>query len=470
VALFLCDDCYEHALDHGDMAWYPSCGAPVEQVLERGMEGIPVDRTALLSWEPMTKAAPELFQRVQQSVRELFRRHQASTVTEAYFGTRWIGNLVSNLRLAPPFASLPSAHGTVVIAASGPRLEEALPVLRRLRGSVALWALPSAVAPLYASGIAPDLVVLTDPGFYAVAHLRPLAAGLDVPVAMPLTAARGVWRYTSRVIPIRQATPFEDIAYSGLGISERSVPEAGTVSATALELALLSGYSSVVFAGLDMCTGHSLLHARPDLLEPYRLAGAAPHRLLPGETVRFRALLGHQRIAPGVYVPRALRTYAEWFRSRSSELHGRVFRLFPSPVEVGLPQIEAADLRRLAQSELPPVPSPVELAEETSPGAARDGARQSAPTAADEQRRRDVAAQRVVQEVQRTMSRALEQQDPDTRWNPLEEWMMRALDLPSALTLTRAGEWQGQNEALRTLRQRASQLDAWLRRYTSDIR
>jgi hypothetical protein len=135
-----------------------------------------------------------------------------------------------------------------------------------------------------------------------------------------------------------------------------------------------------------------------------------------------------------------------------------------------LPQIEAADLRRLAQSELPPVPSPVELAEETSPGAARDGARQSAPTAADEQRRRDVAAQRVVQEVQRTMSRALEQQDPDTRWNPLEEWMMRALDLPSALTLTRAGEWQGQNEALRTLRQRASQLDAWLRRYTSDIR
>jgi hypothetical protein len=330
-------------------AWQPACGQTLLDFLRLRLDELEAEGLAVLEWPASARLFPQASLEAQRQTAQALRELRGGLATTAAVGRRWLRNCLDNfLALDRVLAPRPPGRGLpVVIAASGPSLEEALPALARTRKGYALWALPSAAGCLSAHGLAPDLVVLTDPCWWAVAHL--FAAGPSPsPLAMPLSAAAGAWKQAGGVVLIAQEAPYENALLEAAAYPAPRVLPQGTVAATALQLALRSTQREVVFAGLDFCFRDLNGHARPNLFERSLEEGCT--RLEPLHHRRFAWALAQapRRRAGGCRDGLPLQTYAGWFAARPPE--GRLYRLLPSAVPApGLRPLDPEGLARLAR-------------------------------------------------------------------------------------------------------------------------
>ena len=219
----------------------------------------------------------------------------------------------------------------IAIAASGPSLDEAKTSIRKWRNQILLWALPSAVPSLIKDGLEPDLVILTDPGFYGMAHLH-AARGRRIPVAMPLSAAKGIWRVTDRIMLLSQPNFFEQELLKSASHTSFPLPALGTVAASAYVLAGKITSGPIVFFGLDLCYRDILSHSRPSVFDDtyYGNSGRiSPHYGLCFQDAADRAPVRIRNCR----ISAPLQIYAQWFASQSTQ--SRSFRFLPSPVDVG---------------------------------------------------------------------------------------------------------------------------------------
>ncbi|OHD22192.1 MAG: hypothetical protein A2064_04145 [Spirochaetes bacterium GWB1_66_5] len=322
----------------GQPGWGPASGESLLDFLRRALpeaEGLLV-----LEWPASARLYPQASLEAWRQTAQLLRELRGGLATTAAVGRRWLANCLNNflgidrvLCAASPASSLP-----ILIAASGPSLPAALPALGRLRERFQLWALPSAVECLLAYGLVPDLAVLTDPGYYGLAHLFALRAA-DTPLAMPLSAAAGAWSLRTGVQLLAQEALYEQALLSAADYPAPIVPPQGTVAATAMELALRRTRGQVIFAGLDLCFQDLLGHARPNLFESTLESGS--DRLQPLHHRRFTWAQAQapRRLPPRARTGQALETYAGWFASRAPD--PRLYRLLPS--EVALPGFRPLD-------------------------------------------------------------------------------------------------------------------------------
>ncbi len=342
-------------------SWHPGAGCGIEEFLDRSLDELDLRGLKVLRWAPSARAFPELSGRVDVALAQLLRERGGSLATASAFGARWIANALANRLSIPSYCPLGAlrrlaAGRPIVIAASGPSLLLATALLRENREGAWILALASSVPALLAADIVPDLVVTTDPGFWASSHLAELRrAPGGIPLAMPLSAARGAWGLKAPVLALRHETFFESDILSAApdrAIVAYPLPQTGTVAATAIDLALALSDGPLVFAGLDLAYEDILDHARPHAFDP--LWRDRTGRLDPEYGRLFcRAVEGSNRLPsrPGSERPRqpfALRTYAGWIERRARSLAGRLYRLNPSAVDLpGIPGIEGAELGRL---------------------------------------------------------------------------------------------------------------------------
>jgi hypothetical protein len=205
---------------------------------------------------------------------------------------------------------------------------------------------PSSLSILLEHGLVPDMAILTDPSYYAFSHLQ-CAKQYSLHLAMPLSAAVGSWRIGSRVSLLSQDAPFERILLTAAGIEAPSAPPQGTVSATALGLALQRRSGLVVFSGLDFCYRDIFSHARPNNFENWLKAD----RLQPLHHQLF-SLAADQAVRKqgGIRSNLALNTYAGWFSGVDRADSTRIRRLHPSPAELpGIREISEGELDRLVR-------------------------------------------------------------------------------------------------------------------------
>lgn len=352
IAVFYAREVYSRCFQPPEASWYPGHDLPLMEFLRLHLQELDLEGLKLLEWQPSSKIYPEVARQAGQAAAQLCRELRGSLVTTLSLGRLWFKNSLLNflgieetLQAAPAVEERP-----ILIAASGPSLPRCLEVLRRYRDRLLLWALPSAVLFLAAEDLCPDLVLLTDPGFYAISHLHP-AAGLGFILAMPLSAAVGSWRVAAGVRLISQETPCERALLSGAGLAAARVLPQGTVAASALELALGATAGPVVLAGLDLCYEDILSHVRPNAFE--RLLGQEENRFSPLYSLLFRRA---QHFAPVLQSADggtdrrslSLQTYAGWFSFLPAGLKKRVSRLNPSSVT--LEGIRGKDNRQLARS------------------------------------------------------------------------------------------------------------------------
>jgi len=342
-----------HALagDSGDACWHPGCGIDLPSFLRRHLTELDVEGLKVLEWPVSARVFPEESLRTGSQVRETVRELAGNVVTTAGFGRRWLRNsLINWIRLETVLSGSPCRKDRpVLVAASGPTLARSLPAIRDVRDRIDLWALPSAVEVLAHNGLRPDLVVMTDAGHWSAVHLHHAVRGLTV--AMPLSAATGTWAPAARTFLLQQPTFFERGILSAAGLRPPQIPPQGTVTATALLLALRSTEREVILAGLDLCILDLESHARPNAFDT--LLRRDDYRLSPHSDRCFRRAMDQaprgRRLPEGmVRFPPPLRAYADWF-SRLGPVASRIHRMYPSAV--ALPSLHAMDdagLRRLA--------------------------------------------------------------------------------------------------------------------------
>ena len=351
LAVFYDPELHARSLDRPgpDTSWHPGQG-PLLEFLRRAVEELHTEGLAVLEWPASARLYPEASLEAHRQVAQLLRERRGSLATASASGRRWLANSFRNyLCLERILAPQPAApERPLLIAASGPSLEQALPALSGLRHQMTLWCLPSALSCLLENGLTPDLVVSTDSGFYAAAHLQPLAR-CPVPLAMPLSAATGAWAFPGGTLLICQDAPYEEALLAAAGYPAMKVPPQGTVAATALDMALRSTRCPVVLAGLDLCYLDLRGHARPSFFDRFLLARA--RRTGPFEHQAFALAqeqapnrLAGNRARSGL----ALDTYAGWFAALPANKSDRLYRLNPSPVELhGLRELDNSELARL---------------------------------------------------------------------------------------------------------------------------
>jgi hypothetical protein len=248
--------------------------------------------------------------------------------------------------LFPSPLSLP-----LVVAGAGPGLEEAMPLLKegRWKGRMLILAVSSAVPAMDSRGLMPDLVVSTDGGNWARLHLnecwRRIFSGetgwLCAGLAAALTAVLPSQCAGIPILPINDGSLWQRIVLSGLGIPSLALPQRGTVSASALDLAFYLSCGKIYLCGLDLALKDIRSHARPYSFDA--LWEKNEGRLHPVYSQNFaRALALRAGGSHGIY--------ASWFGRQLGAWPKRIFSLGKNhPVfegisspdferELGLPQ------------------------------------------------------------------------------------------------------------------------------------
>ncbi len=341
-------------------AWSPASRETIEAYLTRSLGELEIEGLKVIEWAPSGAAFPREAQRAKAAVAQAVRELSGSLTTTRAFGLRWARNCLANFlaledRLeSASLGALSPLRRLAVVAASGPSLAEALPILKPLRKSILLISLPSSLSALAAAGLRPDLVVATDGGNWASLHLAEVARlppGERLPLAMPLSAARGSWHTGGPLLLLTQATLFERELLAESRLSAIPIAAHGTVAAGALALALLLTRGPVVVAGLDLCFRDILEHVRPHTFDS--IWERRESRLAPAYSAQFqRAMERLERASEGesfaARTSHAFRAYAGWFAGLADS-EGRLFRLHPSPIALpGFTPLDGDALRRLS--------------------------------------------------------------------------------------------------------------------------
>lgn len=136
------------------------------------------------------------------------------------------------------------SRGAAVLASAGPSLDHAIEPLKRVRSTVTLFAVNTAVGALLKNGIVPDVIVSTE-------HVD-IAKHADVGVAKHLVtvlgAAESVWARATHWV----ADPHPWTSWLMLAMGPRPLPHAGNVAPTAASLALEWGADPLILVGQDL--------------------------------------------------------------------------------------------------------------------------------------------------------------------------------------------------------------------------
>ena len=328
-------------------SWHPASSQSIADFLRANIGELDMEGLRPLEWQPSAAIFPSLSRSANEALRQVLQELNGSLTTTLSAGKLWIRNSIANfLCLDGTLRGIPCGpERTVVVAASGRSLEQALPLVAKARSALELWALPSSALFLLEQGVRPDLLVMTDPGHWSMLHLH--FASPPCPIAMPLSAARGIWRLRETVrapLLLSQPSFFEEQILGSAGVTAPHIAPHGTVAATAVDLALSCTRGPVVAAGLDMCAEDLAVHCSPNAFE--ELLRLEEGRTSPITSSSFHRVAAQQvaRMESGggiIRILRSLRTYAGWFGEQSPLDRGRLYRLLPSPV--ALPRFTPLD-------------------------------------------------------------------------------------------------------------------------------
>jgi hypothetical protein len=296
--------------------WFPDSGIGVQEFLETT---IPEGASArIIEWRPSLRVFGDSCLDLVRESAEFIKRCEASRRTSAAFGRRWVRNFFRSLTLLRRMILYKAMDMPIVITGAGPGLEAALPQIRAAREGIFVLAASSSLPALAAAGITPDMIVSTDGGGWALTHLYAAFRTNPAMLAMTLCAAVPSQCSALPLLPMNDGSLWQSMALHSIGIPSVLIPQRGTVTASALELALIIGTGSIFLAGMDLAVKDIQSHARPNGFDHLFFGTAS--RLRPVYS-QFFVRSGEMR-AGGSYD-----VYAAWFKSKIASWPARIFSL-----------------------------------------------------------------------------------------------------------------------------------------------
>ena len=279
-----------------------------------GEEGIA--KTLFIPWQASENLFGDKNTLAWEMIRSVVLKSRDVIATRNFFAKRWTKNTFRFFSAAQNLYTIIKGKSDIIVAASGPSLEPSIEKLKKYRNNYFLLAVSSAIKPLLYNGIIPDLCISTDGGEWAKRHLSPLLSSYaHIPIALSAEAAVPYYILeNSPIIPLVYGDSIEAILINKCSINAVKAFRNGTVSGTAVELAMAITTGNIFCVGLDLAEAKGFQHTRPNELDS--LNALSENRLY---TVATRlALAGRQN--------GSLKIYRDWFSSRNDFFSARIKR------------------------------------------------------------------------------------------------------------------------------------------------
>ncbi|MDR1375140.1 MAG: DUF115 domain-containing protein, partial [Treponema sp.] len=256
----------------GTAVWSPGSGRSLSSFLEETIPDTAAAAIRLIEWRPALDIyGGEYLKRLRETV-EYIKRADANRRTVLNFGRRWFRNALRNAEILRRAVVFTPGTLPCIVTGAGPGLEEAAPAIlqsRRGTGRIPyggrkagsgpqkpgcfILAAASSAPALVARGLKPDLVISTDGGGWALLHLyETLRPGGSTVLAAGLTAALPSQCAALPVLVISDGSLWQSRLLHGLGVPFINLSQRGTVTASALDLAMVFTEGGVFIAGTDL--------------------------------------------------------------------------------------------------------------------------------------------------------------------------------------------------------------------------
>lgn len=312
IAIRLTDTLFSESDGLWNAVWRKNTGCSLEHFLLKQIPDESLNQTRYAEWPPAAENWPEAARMVRESLRSFLEIQKRVMLTRTCFGPRWLKNMADNIVAPASFAEAVPGTAPIFLAGAGPSLnhhaELALASPFTLTVSSALWLFQD-------KGIQPDLCIATDGGYWARRYFHKYPE--NCVLALPLEAAVPFPVLEScTILPLHYGSALETALYGCAGILAIPARRNGTVSGTAVELALSLTSGNVYASGLDFQSSASYHHARPHHSE-----------------MDVRSRSGRLNPEASFFFPKedpSLEIYARWFEANAQTFNTRFTRVEPA--------------------------------------------------------------------------------------------------------------------------------------------
>ena len=295
-------------------------------------KGVPGAPPLVIQNRALTGLDEEWYAGVEGRIKTWNSRSNVNRATQKRFGKRWVRNLSQNLHAVRDIPGISRLEGLlgerdipVFLAAAGPSLDAAGPILGEIAKRCLTVAVDTSLRFLLSCDVHPDFVVSIDPQYWNYRHLDRVPAPNSRLIA------------ESAVYPPVLRHKFAGVFLCGslfpLGrfIEEKVDPKGelgagGSVATSAWDFARFLGARQLWIAGLDLSFPELKTHFRGAAFE--EKSHAESWRLSPAESWNVRVLRDGQPFLAKcqgggtVLTDKRLSLYADWFESSFARFSG----------------------------------------------------------------------------------------------------------------------------------------------------
>ena len=342
----------EENISPPDSEWSPGAEISIHDFLEKEIPEGEAGEIRILEWRPALAIYGQVYLSLVEETANFIKLTDANRRTIGAFGRRWVRNFFRNIDsiwtvFCPEPFSMP-----LLVTGAGPGLEDAIPLIRKefSTSGVFILASSSSVMSLESQALFPDMVISTDGGAWAALHLLECfrkknlssAKNCIYPIAASLTAVLPSQCGTLPVLPISDGSFWQTLVLKELNIPYIVLPQRGTVSASALDLAFFLSNGDIFIAGMDLSNHDIRSHCRPYSFD--RLMEEKSERTNPlySQTFKRSSLLK----TGGSYA-----IYASWFKNQLSSYPKRLHSLGKNSLVFN--SLETASLKKARGRNVP---------------------------------------------------------------------------------------------------------------------
>lgn len=268
-----------------------------------------------LKWEPSSKAFNEIDEKVWKEIKKSLELAKTLLITRQYFEKKWLLNSINFINHTKKICTLKKINKPILIIASGPSLKPLLEFLPKIKDNFFIICLSSAISVLKKNKIEPNLYLSTDGGFWAGQHLKKILKQNNIPLALSLESfcQKNILE-KSKILVLNYEDGISSDFINYFKIKNIKVKRNGTVSGTALNLALDFSDEEIYFAGLDLAENKNFSHTQPNEIERNNCLNE--NKIFSQE----------KRIFQSKQNNKSLEIYQKWFSTNNFE-NRKIFRI-----------------------------------------------------------------------------------------------------------------------------------------------
>lgn len=148
----------------------------------------------------------------------------------------------------------------VVIVGAGPSVDSQLTSIKKCRDKITVFATGHITRKLVNEGIIPDAVIITDPQPFMYKQIEGVDLK-DIPMILLSTGSSSIVKYYNGPIYVAYQSGYEPAEIKAKEIGATLFETGGSVTTTALDIALSFGAGKIVFVGVDLAYTGGYSHA-----------------------------------------------------------------------------------------------------------------------------------------------------------------------------------------------------------------